>query len=274
MAQSLSIAILQTQSVDDVQINQRTILAAMKAIPGDKKLDLICLPENALYMRVVEGEAIQGFDLNDSVFDLFKAFAKERKLVLHLGSVPLKIGTKMANASLLVLPSGKLQAEYNKIHLFDIQLEGQKSIRESDVFQHGESPSVFEVEGWKIGQSICYDLRFAELYSRYAKVGVDLILVPAAFLVPTGQAHWQVLLRARAIESQCYVIAAAQAGEHKSVRSAASRHTYGHSLVVGPWGELIAEGNANKPQTIYVQLQRSEIEKVRRQIPMKDHRRL
>ena len=132
---------------------------------------------------------------------------------------------------------------YEKIHLFDIELDGLSPVRETDLFKHGKFPSVFKVRGWEIGQAICYDLRFAELFLEYAKQGVDLVLVPAAFLVETGRAHWEVLLRARAIESQCYIVAAAQAGKHLGCQGG-HRMTYGHSLAIDPWGTVIWQGNS------------------------------
>jgi predicted amidohydrolase len=159
------------------------------------------------------------------------------------------------------------------MHLFDIQLEGQKAIRESDAFRHGQKPSVLEVDGWRIGETICYDVRFAELFSQYARKEVDVILVPAAFLVKTGEAHWHILLRARAIESQAYVIASAQGGTHKGIKGGV-RETFGHSLVIDPWGGIQAEVTNNGPGFSISILSRERIMKVRGQIPMKDHRRL
>ena len=138
------------------------------------------------------------------------------------------------------------------------------------MIQNGSKTKIIELDGWKIGLSICYDLRFAELFLAYRQAGVDLILIPSAFTVPTGRAHWEILLRARAIESQCYVAAAAQAGDHEGARS-----TYGHSMIIGPWGQILSQRTTeDQPRILGVRLDRSEIEKVRQQIPMASHVRL
>lgn len=180
----------------------------------------------------------------------------------------------MYNSSVIISDEGKIETSYQKIHLFDIQLAGQKAIRESDVFRHGEGPGIFTINGWKIAQSICYDLRFAELYSQYAREQVDVILVPSAFLTKTGEAHWEVLLRARAIESQCYVVASAQVGCHESTRGSGRRETYGHSMVVEPWGAIAAHLGGSQKQTSVCSLSKAKIESTRTQIPMAQHRRI
>lgn len=268
----LQVAVVQTTSVDDLDANKKNIESLLQKLQG-KQLDLICLPENSIYMRVKEGDKIRPFELSDEIFDFFKGWAQKLRALIHLGSVPLKISGHLQNASVKIWPDGRVESTYQKIHLFDIALEGQMPIRESDAFKHGARPSSFVLEGWKIGQSICYDLRFAELYSEYARMPVDIILVPSAFLVTTGKAHWEVLLRARAIESQCFIIAAAQAGVHKGVLGG-ERATYGHSLVVDPWGQILHMGSADQQEVFVVTLERGAINKVRRQIPMASHRRI
>lgn len=271
MKSSLSIAICQLTSVDDVALNLQQIENLLSPVkPGE--VELVCFPENCLYMRIKEGEDMPGFDVADPTLRRLCELAVELKTSFHLGSIPLREREKLSNASVLIDPQGFARVTYRKVHLFDIQLEGQKPIRESDVFHHGVKAESFMTHDWKIGQTICYDLRFSELFYQYALEQVDVILVPAAFLVPTGQAHWEVLLRARAIESQAYVVAAAQAGTHKS--SKGQRQTYGHSLVIDPWGQIVAQGVSDQPQLLKVQLNKAEIAKVRRQIPMHDHRRL
>ncbi|MEO0337565.1 MAG: nitrilase-related carbon-nitrogen hydrolase [Pseudomonadota bacterium] len=162
---------------------------------------------------------------------------------------------------------------YSKIHLFDVDVEGQKPIRESDDFVAGTAPKIIEIEGWRIGLSICYDIRFSELYLHYVKSGVDLIAIPAAFLPPTGEAHWEVLQRARAIEAQCFVVSSAQSGEHQSVRSGAKRVSYGHGLAVDPWGRVLLNMGTEVGAEQMV-LSRSLLSRVRGQIPMGSHRKL
>ncbi len=174
---------------------------------------------------------------------------------------------------MLISPFAEPRIVYKKIHLFDITLEGQKPIRESDVFTNGEMSTVFEIDGIKFGSSICYDIRFAELYNLYAKQEVDVILIPAAFLVKTGKAHWDVLLRARAIENQSYVLAPAQTGKHQSTSSEQSRETYGHTTAVGPWGDVI-ECLSDGMDILFVNIDPENCRAVRRQIPMNSHRRL
>lgn len=270
----LNVAVVQTQSVDDLAANQQHLLSLLNSIPSDRSLDLICFPENALYLRVISGEEIPALDLHDPIFLPFKEWAKRRNCALHFGSVPLKQAQKTGNSGVWITTAGEVEEGYTKIHLFDIHLEGQEPIRESDRFAHGSKPEVYSLGSWKLGQSICYDVRFSELYHQYSKQKADALLVPAAFLVQTGKAHWEILLRARAIESQCYVLAAAQAGVHKSVRSGQSRSTYGNSMIIGPWGDVLVQASPDQPEVIYATLGRVEIEKVRRQIPMASHRRL
>ncbi|MCE3009515.1 MAG: carbon-nitrogen hydrolase family protein [Proteobacteria bacterium] len=269
--QKLKVSVIQMTSVDQAAVNLSHIKEQIEMASREFLPDLICFPENALYMRIVEGQKIPGFTLQDSCFSELAELARKFGTTFHLGSVPVRKNEKLTNASVLIEANGKISVSYEKMHLFDIELEGQKPIRESDVFSAGEGPRVFKLKDWSVGQTICYDLRFSDLYLHYAKTAVDVILVPSAFLVPTGKAHWHSLLRARAIESQCYVIAAAQAGVH--VSGQAQRSTFGHSVVVSPWGEILSEGNGVGPEALHVELHREVIDKVRRQIPMAHHRR-
>lgn len=277
----LKVTAVQMTSLDQAQANLEKSCFFIEKACTEFAPNLICFPENALYLRLKEGEKVPQWSPEDPFFSPLLKLARERKVHLHFGSIPAQSNTgssgsiegkKGSNASLYISSEGKAQLSYHKIHLFDIQLEGKPALRESDVFDHGQAPAILEIEDWKIGQSICYDIRFSELYLYYAQQGVDLILIPAAFLVPTGQAHWHVLNRARAIEGQAYVVSAAQAGVHQS--PGGRRETFGHSLVIDPWGRVLAEGTAQGEELFHVTLQRSEIEKVRRQIPMAQHRRL
>lgn len=273
--ETLQVHLLQLNSTDQIDSNWQRIQGLLQLLERKPEAQFVSLPENALYLRIKEGETIPGMSLEDPIWKEIQETSRALNLVLHFGSVPLKKGTKLTNASVIVTPDGGIHSPYSKIHLFDIHLENQSAIRESDVFEFGDRTSIFEWQGWKFGLSICYDLRFAELYLHYAKQQVDAILVPAAFLVPTGQAHWEVLLRARAIESQCYVLAAAQAGTHRSVRGVeATRQTFGHSLGIDPWGKVLVQGASEGSQILSFEMRRAEINRVRRQIPMAAHRRL
>lgn len=273
MDAELRVLICQLNSIDDLDSNLKQIHKLIDQIPISEKIDLICLPENSLYMRVKEGAQIPGLNLNSKAFHSLEEISKQRNSFVHIGSIPLESEGRLVNASVLIEPGVARRKSYEKIHLFDIELDGSAPIRETDMFHHGKSPAVVTVRGWKIGQTICYDLRFAELFLEYAKSGADLVLVPSAFLVETGKAHWEVLLRARAIESQCYIVAAAQAGKHVGCQGG-QRMTYGHSLAIDPWGTVIWQGSSDGAECKLVILQKSEISKVRRQIPMKNHRRL
>ncbi len=269
----LSVAVCEMTSVDEVSKNLQQILTLLKPLESER-LDLICFPENSLFFRIHESEPRVGLTLEDPAIQRLARWASEHKTTLHLGSVPLMDQGKAYNASLLLTPDGNIQPDYRKIHLFDVDVTGQKSIRESDFFVHGEKPFLFSLQGWKFGSSICYDLRFSELYNYYAREQVDVILIPSAFLVPTGQAHWDILVRARAIESQAYVLAAAQGGRHMGVKGGA-RATFGHSMIVDPWGVVLAECKDVEAQgrIFRAVLRKDRIAKVRAQIPMASHRR-
>lgn len=263
---------IQTTSVDNTNQNLEMIEDLCGQIKAtNSSLSLTCLPENALHLRIKESEPIVGLELSDPIFKRLSKLAKKINSVIHIGSSPIKTKKKLVNASIIIHPDDPPELTYEKIHLFDIQLENGLKVKESDIFQHGVLPSTFDLGVWQFGQTICYDLRFSELYNFYARISVDAILVPSAFLVPTGEAHWHTLLQARAIESQCYIIAAAQAGEHCSGNN--KRSTFGHSLIIDPWGTIIGEGSSSKPEVISSELSKDRIASVRRQIPMHHHRR-
>jgi len=190
--------------------------------------------------------------------------AKELGVWLLLGSGSVAAGNgKVFNRSFLFSDEGKIAARYDKINLFDVELGGGESYRESATFEGGGAAVIAEGPmGAKIGLSICYDLRFAPLYNAYAKAGAEIITVPAAFTVPTGQAHWEPLLRARAIESLCYVIAPAQGGRHEDGRA-----TYGHSLIADPWGKVIAKLDHDEPGYISADIDLDSVGEARAKIP-------
>lgn len=277
---ALKLFVAQMTSVDDLETNLREVLATLDKIGKRSGLTLVSFPENCLYLRLREGEKIPALELTHSAFARIAEKARALNLNVHLGSVPLRGKGKPANATVFVSQNGELVSAYEKIHLFDIQLENGPRHMESDAFDHGGGASVIELvdpEGhggsaWRIGLTICYDLRFAPLFHEYALAECDLILVPAAFLVPTGQAHWEVLLRARAIETQAYVAAAAQAGVHQNA-TGERRETYGHSLIIDPWGRVLQQGDATSIQLLEADLELAAPRKVRSQIPMKNHRR-
>ena len=236
-----------------------------------KGSDLILLPENALYFRVSSKAPKFALTGEEDFWAKWQKWCADNDTSIMVGASPYKKDGKTMNSTIWIKPDG-VELPYDKIHLFDVDVDGHKPVRESDQFGHGSDTNIVEWKGFKFGLSVCYDLRFPELFLRYAKAGVDAILVPAAFLVPTGRAHWHTLLKARAIESQCYVMAAAQGGEHKNEDSV--RKTFGHSLAIDPWGEVLAEKDDDQVGLISFELQKDRIQQVRTQIPMANHRRL
>ena len=174
---------------------------------------------------------------------------------------------KAVNRSLLLAPDGAVAAQYDKIHMFDVTLANGETHAESANYQPGNTLSLADIGGMKLGLSICYDVRFPTLYRRLAQAGADIISVPSAFTRPTGKAHWHILLRARAIETGCFIIAPAQVGAHEN-----GRETYGHSLIVDPWGHVLAEAG-DDDDMILANLDASLVEKARAQIPALAHGR-
>ena len=197
--------------------------------------------------------------------ETFQALAKELGIWLHLGSLAVLVDTgKIANRSFLISPEGRITARYDKIHMFDVNLPGGESYRESRNYEAGQDAVVANLPWGGLGLSICYDLRFPYLYRALAHAGAKFLAIPAAFTRVTGEAHWSALLRARAIETQCFVFAAAQGGRHEH-----GRETYGHSLIVSPWGKVLAEGGTD-PGHVIADIDTKEIETVRARIPSLD----
>jgi len=197
-----------------------------------------------------------------------RELAAELGIWLLIGSLQVKLDqTTCANRSFLIDDTGRIVARYDKIHMFDVDLEAGESYRESRTFRPGERAVVAATPWGKVGFSICYDVRFPYLYRALAQAGASFLTVPSAFTVPTGKAHWHVLLRARAIETGCFVFAPAQCGEH-----AEGRKTYGHSLIVSPWGEVLAEGGET-PGIIVAEIDPAKVVEARRMIPALRHDR-
>src|SRR2546423_10488174 len=204
---------------------------------------------------------------NDKSLKAYRALAKELKIYLHIGSLALKFSPEKAvNRSFLIGPDGNLLASYDKIHMFDIDLPGGESYRESANYQPGETAVISDLPWGRIGLTICYDVRFPALYRALAESGASFLTVPSAFTRKTGEAHWHTLLRARAIETGCFVFAAAQAGLHEN-----KRETYGHSLIIDPWGEILAEGGL-EPGVFLAQIDTSKVETARPGVAAPPHR--
>ncbi|HET9813826.1 MAG TPA: carbon-nitrogen hydrolase family protein [Sphingomicrobium sp.] len=205
----------------------------------------------------------------DLVLAACRDAARDHALWLHVGSLAVLVDDgKLANRGFVIDPRGQVRARYDKIHLFDVDLPTGESWRESSVYRAGGGAVL--VNGTpvgKLGLTICYDLRFPTLFARIAEADADVIAVPAAFTVPTGRAHWHVLLRARAIEAGLFVVAAAQVGRHED-----GRHTFGHALVVDPWGEVLLD-MGEEPGVGFADIDLSRIPEVRSRIPALNHRR-
>jgi predicted amidohydrolase len=191
------------------------------------------------------------------------AIARRHKLHLHLGSLAVALPDgRFANRSVLFRPDGSIASTYDKIHLFDATLPGLKQYRESETYAPGDRAVLSEAPGFKLGFTICYDVRFPALHRVLAEAGAEVLAVPAAFTYPTGLAHWETLLRARAIETGCYVIAAAQAGEHEN-----GRKTFGHSMIIDPWGKIIAALDGESPGVAIADLDLSAVQEARGRVP-------
>lgn len=198
----------------------------------------------------------------------FRELARELKIYFHVGSLAVKVTPeKAANRSLLIDPAGEIIARYDKIHLFDVELAGGESYRESNTYRPGESAVLADLPWGRLGLTICYDLRFPSLYRALAEAGADFLAIPAAFTKQTGEAHWHVLMRARAIETGSYVLAAAQGGHHEN-----GRDTFGHSVIVDPWGKIIAEGGI-EPGVIMAEIDPARVAEARQRIPSLQHGR-
>ncbi len=198
----------------------------------------------------------------------FQALAQELGLWLHLGSLPvLASAEQIANRSFLISPEGAIKARYDKIHMFDVDLPNGESYRESKNYKAGTEAVIATLPWGGLGMTICYDLRFPYLHRALAKDGASFLAVPAAFTKTTGEAHWHTLLRARAIEAQCFVFAAAQGGCHEH-----GRETYGHSLVIAPWGEILAEGGTD-PCVVVAEIDLARLADARARVPSLTHDR-
>ena len=197
----------------------------------------------------------------------FAGLAKELSIDLLIGSIAVKTGqARAANRAYLFDKTGAIAAEYDKIHLFDVQVSRQETWRESNVYDRGEKAVLADIDGAKLGLSICYDLRFGALYRQYAQSGAQIIAVPAAFTVPTGQAHWAPLLRARAIETGSFIIAPAQGGAHED-----GRETWGRSMIINPWGEIAAQSHDDAPGIILADIDIEASAQARQKIPAWNH---
>ena len=261
----LKVRVFQICSTDSFESNISKIKNLLEIHAKEREFCLFA--ENSLYINIDQEVKTPLFNLKDLA--PLQELCKSKKITLHLGSAPLYEGDHLYNTMLVIDEEGELTKPYRKIHLFRAEV-GHLSVDEGSQYSSGETPSIITVNGWKVGLSICFDLRFSDLYSFYATNSCDLILVPSSFLRSTGKAHWEILLRARAIETQAYVIAPAQVGVHKG-ESGAIRKSYGHSLIVSPWGDVLLDLEEKEDVSESLILKKSEIEKMRKSIIMDRH---
>ena len=264
MTQPIRVAALQMRSGTDPEANLDT-LEGLVADAAAQGAQYTLSPEvTVVFAENREGlSRVAGPYENNSALQRVAVMARQYRLFLHLGSLAVAVEDgRFANRSVLFAPDGSALTTYDKIHLFDATLPGVQEYRESQTYRGGDKAVVAEAAGFKLGLSICYDVRFAALYRALGDAGAEVIAVPAAFTVPTGKAHWEVLLRARAIETGCYVIAAAQGGTHQNGRS-----TWGHSMIIDPWGEIIAQIDGDAPGIIVADLDLGKVAEARGKVP-------
>jgi deaminated glutathione amidase len=214
-----------------------------------------------LFSVIVDEEA-------DTSLATLRELARKLGIYVHVGSLAIKVSPdRAANRGFLITPKGDIAARYDKIHMFDVDLADGESYRESRTYQPGDQAVLCDLPWGRLGVTICYDLRFPALYRALAEAGATMLAIPSAFTQQTGEAHWHVLLRARAIENGCFLFAAAQAGKHES-----GRETFGHSLIIDPWGRILAEGGS-EPGVVMAEIDPGEIAKARGRIPSLEHGR-
>ena len=233
--------------------------------------DYVLTPENTSLMEMRSEPLFAAIapEETTAALRIFRELASELGIWLHIGGLPVLVSERRAaNRSFLIDPGGEIAARYDKIHMFDVDLPGGESYRESRNYQPGAEAALTSLPWGMLGLTTCYDLRFPEQYIALAQAGADFITVPSAFTRQTGAAHWHILLRARAIETGCYIFAAAQGGVHDN-----GRETYGHSLIASPWGDLVAERSGEKPGVISALIDPAKVTEARQRIPALEHRR-
>jgi deaminated glutathione amidase len=223
--------------------------------------NILAARREQLFATIVEEQS-------DAALAALRELARQLGIYVHVGSLAIRISPeRAANRGFLIDRTGEIAARYDKIHMFDVDLGNGESYRESNNYRAGEAGVLADLPWGRLGVTICYDLRFPALYRALAEAGATMLAIPSAFTQKTGEAHWHVLNRARAIENGCYVFAAAQGGKHEN-----GRETFGHSLIVDPWGRVLAEGGS-EPGVVMAEIDPAEIAKARGRIPSLEHGR-
>ncbi|HRO12663.1 carbon-nitrogen hydrolase family protein [Amaricoccus sp.] len=268
-------ALVQLCSGDDPAAN----LAATEGLVREAAAGgagLVLTPEctNIVSLDRERQRAVLREEAEDGTLARLREVARELSLWLVVGSLCLRAGGgdgRFVNRSFLIGPGGEVRARYDKIHMFDVALKGGEAYRESAAYRPGTQAVLAEAAGLRLGMTVCYDLRFPRLYRDLARAGAEVLSVPSAFTVPTGEAHWHVLLRARAIETGAYVLAPAQWGTHPAAGGKA-RRTYGHSLAVAPWGEVVADAGEGVG-VVFAEVDPGEVARARAMVPSLGHDR-
>ena len=245
--------------------------SALIAEAAERGAALVATPEmtSLLVTKTADLFGKVRMENDDAALPVFRSLAAEKKIWLLIGSLPIRLSDeKVANRSFLLSPEGEIAARYDKIHMFDVDLAGGESYRESRNYEPGGEAILARLPWGRLGLTVCYDVRFPHLYRTLAQAGADFLAVPAAFTRQTGEAHWHTLLKARAIETGCFVLAPAQGGKHDC-----GRDTYGHSLVIAPWGEVIAEADHDEPGVILAEIDMGKIAEARQRVPSLGHDR-
>ncbi|MBM4342502.1 MAG: carbon-nitrogen hydrolase family protein [Deltaproteobacteria bacterium] len=266
--QRIKVAVVQTRSTEDIARNLQRAAELVRAAAADGA-QFIALPENVAFLRIATPDNF-GEPLDGPIVSHFSSLARQTGAAILLGSYQEATAEvhRVHNTSVLVGPDGAIVQTYRKIHLFDIDIPGQVSFRESEHVAAGGEAVHADLFGTRFGLSICYDLRFPELYRQLRAAGCEVLCVPAAFTLQTGKDHWEVLLRARAIENQCWLLAPGQWGHHGG-----PRHSYGHSMVIDPWGHVVARCSDGEGW-VTAWIDPEIVANVRRNLPCQQHRRL
>lgn len=260
---AFSVACLQVNATPDIAANIADMSRLVREAAA-KGAQLIMMPENAVMMDFGRSNIIAKAMPHDTHVALkaFQQLAAELRVWLHCGTLGVTLGNgKLANRTYVLRPDGAIAAQYDKIHMFDVDLGGGESYNESATFQPGTQATFVDLPWGRLGLTVCYDLRFPQLYRHLAQAGTHFLTVPAAFTQKTGEAHWHVLLRARAIETGCYVFAPAQTGTH-----AGGRKTFGHALIINPWGEVVVDAGT-EPGMIMAKVDPAQVVEARGKIP-------
>ena len=268
-ASTFKVALIQMRSGLEPAANLAAVLAGIdEAKRGGA--DYVLTPEMTNVLEVKRERLFSKIvsDDQDATLATLREVARKLSIFIHIGSLAVRASReKAANRSFLIDRKGEVVARYDKIHMFDVDLANGESYRESNSYRAGELAVVADLPWGRLGLTVCYDLRFPALYRALAEAGASFLAIPSAFTKQTGEAHWHVLMRARAIENGCFVFAAAQGGKHEN-----GRETFGHSLVVDPWGKIIAEGGT-EPVVIFAEVDPAQVATARARIPSLRHGR-